>query len=205
MRAAEALGISLVEADAHLFRDRVEVRHLKTIGRIPILWDRWRVANPFAPRLLLPDVLAALSPETGLMIDLKGRNRHLSRHVIDALQAAHPRRTTVCSRAWRLLDPFRSDDQIRVIHSVGSARQLRALLHGFRPGSLQGVSIHERLVDADVVTELRRRADVVLSWPVNTLSRARELAAWGVSGLISDRYELALELGAAPAPSGAPS
>ena len=44
LRRAEALAIPLVEADVHLRRGRIEVRHLKTLGPLPVLWDRWRLA-----------------------------------------------------------------------------------------------------------------------------------------------------------------
>jgi hypothetical protein len=196
LRAAEELRVPFVEADVHFFRDRVEVRHLKTVGPIPILWDRWQLANPFVPRLVLPELLGALSAETELMLDLKGRDRRLPRRVIDAVRSARLRRVTICARAWRLLEPFRGDERFRVVHSVGNGRQLRRLL---RAGSepLQGVSVHERLLDVGIVEELRRRADLVLTWPVNSVARARELAGWGVAGLISDRPELARELAAA--------
>jgi hypothetical protein len=169
---------------------------------VPILWDRWRLANPFAPRLLLPELLAVLDPGTELMLDLKGRDRRLSRGVTDAVDAADLRRLTVCARSWSLLEHFRDDERFRTVHSVGSRRQLRMLLRDFGGRSLQGVSIHARLLDAGVVAELRRRAEVVLSWPVNSLARARELASWGVTGLISDRHELVLELAAAQAEPG---
>ena len=171
--------------------------------QVPILWDRWRLANPFAPRLVLSELLAALDPATEIMIDLKGRDPRLPRSVTDALDAAGLRRLTVCSRSWPLLEHFRSEERVRIVHSVGSRRQLRMLLRDFGACSLQGVSIHARLLDAGVVTELRRRAEIVLSWPVNPL--ARELASWGVAGLISDRYELALELAPVPADLGAPA
>lgn len=192
--AAEGLGIDVLEADLHLFRGRVEVRHLKTLGPIPILWDRWRLASPFAPRLLLPELLGVVAPRTALMLDLKGRDLRLSHQVLATLGAAAPRRTIVCSRAWHLLAPFRGHPAVRVVHSVGSARQLRALLRRYPPASLAGISIHERLLDAGIVGELCRRAELVFSWPVNTLARARELASWGVGGMISDRTQLAHEL-----------
>ena len=180
----------------------MEVRHLKTVGPIPILWDRWRLANPFARRLLLPELLEALSAETELMIDLKGRDRRLPLRVIDAAQAAGLRCVTVCARSWQLLEPFRNDESFRIVRSAGTRRQLRALLESVQAEPFDGVSVHERLLDAGVVEALRRRVDLVLSWPVNSLARARELAAWGVAGLISDRHDLALEL-AATTPSGA--
>jgi glycerophosphoryl diester phosphodiesterase len=187
LAAAERLGIEVVEADLHLFRGRIEVRHLKTLGPIPLLWDRWTLASPLRPRLLLAELLDSVAPSTRLMLDLKGRDARLPHHVLETLEARQPRRTIVCSRSWHLLEPFADDPGTHVLHSVGSKRQLRALLRRFPAGSLQGVSIHARLLDGLVVEKLRERAELVFSWPVNTLALARELAAWGVSGMISDR------------------
>jgi hypothetical protein len=62
LRAAEALRLPLVEADVHLFAGRLEVRHRKTVGPIPILWDRWELAPPWAPRMLLADLLSQAAP-----------------------------------------------------------------------------------------------------------------------------------------------
>ena len=196
--AVQRLGIDIVEADLHLYRGRIEVRHLKTLGPIPVLWDRWALANPFAPRLLLRELLETVGDATQLMLDLKGRDARLSARVLRALRDVEPRQTIVCSRSWHLLEPFRGAPAIRVLHSVGSRRQLSALLRGFPAGTLQGVSIHARLLDQTVVDKVRERAELVFSWPVNTLVRARELAAWGVSGMISDRPQLARELSTEP-------
>ena len=196
--SVERLGIDVVEADLHLFRGRIEVRHLKTLGPIPVLWDRWSLSSPFARRLLLGELLGNVGNETQLMLDLKGRDARLSDGVLTALQEIESRRTIVCSRSWHLLEPFSGEPTIRVLHSVGSRRQLRTLLRRFPAGSLQGVSIHARLLDRTVVDNVRERAELVFSWPVNTLARARELAAWGVSGMISDRPQLARELATEP-------
>jgi glycerophosphoryl diester phosphodiesterase len=128
------------------------------------------------------------------MLDLKGRDRRLPGLVLAAIEAARPqRRLTVCSQDWRMLEPFAAGTDIRVVHSVGSARQLARLRR--LPGTLAGVSIHARLLDAAVVAELRRRAELVLTWPVESLELARRLAAWGAHGLISRNFErLAPEL-----------
>jgi hypothetical protein len=184
LRAAEALELPLVEADVHLFGGRLEVRHRKTVGPIPILWDRWELAPPWAPRLLLEELLEA-APATELMLDLKGHDRRLPSRVLAAIEAAgRPGRLTVCSQDWRLLAPLAGLPEIRIVHSVGNARQLARL-----PETVAGVSIHERLLDAGVVGELRRRAALVLSWPVESAAQARRLAGWGVQGLISRRFE----------------
>lgn len=128
------------------------------------------------------------------MLDLKGHDRRLPGRVLAAIGAAGlPGRLTVCSQDWWLLEPLAGVPEIRVVHSVGNARQLARLRR--RRETLAGVSIHERLLDAAVVAELRRRATLVLSWPVESVAQARRLAAWGVQGLISRRFEdLAVEL-----------
>lgn len=190
LRSAEAAGIGLVEADLHLFAGRVEVRHLKTVGPLPILWDRWQLAAPWRPRLLLDELLGAVSPSTELMLDLKGRDRRLAHAVgahLDALGGG--RRVTVCSRNWRLVRELGERDDVRVLYSVGSAGQLTALRRLLRRRRLAGVSIHQRLLDAAVVAELKRGVGLVVSWPVETVAEARRLTAWGVDGLISTNFE----------------
>lgn len=189
LRSAERAGVALVEADVQLFRGRAEVRHLKTVGPLPIYWDRWELASPFRPRLLLPDLLEATDTGTELMLDLKGRSAKLAVVVRGQLEAHLPqRRFTVCARAWHLLDAFEGLP-VRRVASAGSERQVASLLQWFSGRRLDGVSIHERLLDDRVVSELRRVADLVLTWPVNAPARARELVGLGVDGLISDRVD----------------
>ena len=50
------LGADLVEADVRLYRGRLEVRHLRTVGPLPILWDRWQLAAPRRRRLQLAEL-----------------------------------------------------------------------------------------------------------------------------------------------------
>jgi glycerophosphoryl diester phosphodiesterase len=189
LRKAEELGIELVEADVRLWRGRLEVRHLKTLGPIPILWDRWELANPRTPRLPLRDLLDAADARTELLLDLKGRNPRLSELVLAELRGGRP--VTVCARSWRLLGPFAGREDVTVVHSVGSRRELRRLLRRFGDRRLDGVSVHERLLDAPTAAELRRVAGLVMSWPVNSVQRARELTSLGVEGLITDDLALA--------------
>src|SRR5690348_2407672 len=85
LRQAQRLGIAVVEADLHLYAGRIEVRHLKTLGPVPVLWDRWTLAPPWAPRLRLERLLAAVGAHTELMLDLKGRDRRLPALVAAAL------------------------------------------------------------------------------------------------------------------------
>jgi hypothetical protein len=176
----------LAEADVRLFRGRLEVRHLKTLGPVPLYWDRRELSARWRPRLLLADVLAASAGQS-LMLDLKGRNRRLAELVADAIRAdPSPARFVVCARWWPLLDRF-AGLPLRRVHSVGTRRQLGRLLER---GEVEWVSIHERLLDAGVMARVRSVAGTVLSWPVNDPRRARELIALGVTGLITDVPDL---------------
>ena len=87
LQRAQELGLGVVEADLHLYAGRIEVRHLKTLGPLPVLWDRWTLASPWAPRLRLDRLLASVRPGTELMLDLKGRDRRLPALVAAALES----------------------------------------------------------------------------------------------------------------------
>jgi glycerophosphoryl diester phosphodiesterase len=185
LRAAERRE-AIVEADVRLFRGRLEVRHLKTVGPLPLLWDRWRLEAPWRPRLLLGDLLEAAGPATALMLDLKGRRTEVAEQALEELRPSlGNRRLTVCARSWRLLEAF-AGTPVRRIHSVGTARQLRLLLRRYAGAHLEGVSIHERLLDAVSAAALRNLADEIFTWPVNRPERAAELLGLGVTGLITD-------------------
>ena len=189
LQQAERSRAALVEADVHLFAGRLEVRHLKTVGPLPLLWDRWAVAPPWTPRLELHTLLRAASPGTELMLDLKGRDRRLGDRVAAALSAHAPGRAiTVCARSWRLVDPLRDLPDVRLVRSIGGRRGLASLLAARRDERLDGVSIHRRLLTPAVVAELKRRAAVLMTWPIATAAEARELAAWGVDGVITEDF-----------------
>ena len=90
---------------------------------------------------------------------------------------------------------------LRIVHSVGSRRALGTLLARFAGDRLDGVSIHRRLLDPTIAAELRTRADLLLSWPVESIAEGHRLVGLGVRGLISQAFEL---LSAVFAPPVAP-
>jgi glycerophosphoryl diester phosphodiesterase len=190
LKAAEAAGVDLVEADIWPYRGRLEVRHLKTMGPVPLLWDRWKLTRGWTRRLVLDELLeSGAGPQ--LMLDLKGRNTEASRVILASVREALPGQTfTVCSRIWSLLGAFAEAPGVNVVHSVGSAGQLGSVwkrLEEF-PGS--GISIHQRLLTPDVVARLLEKVPVVMTWPINDEERMWELIEWGVNGIISDRLEV---------------
>jgi glycerophosphoryl diester phosphodiesterase len=188
LRAAEARGVPVIEADVHLFRRRVDVRHGRRLGPLPVVLDEGRLTPARAP-FTLDELLAQSSPSTTLLLDLKGRDHRLSERVLDVV-APHleERRLAVCAREWPLLRPFRVEQRVHALPSIGSKRELDAFLAGVRPRAA-GVSVRDSLVDPATLHRLRRRADVVLCWTVNSGDRAAELTSWGVDGVTTDAVD----------------
>jgi glycerophosphoryl diester phosphodiesterase len=190
LSAAEERGVDMVELDVHLFRGRLEVRHAKTFGPLAILWERWYLVRPFAPRRQLVDVLGTVRPETHLLLDLKGPWPQLGRFAREVMRAACPDRPySVCARNWFLLRPFRGQPNVRVIRSAAGPGALRSLVRRHRHGD--GVSLEERLVTRELLADLHAHTPLVLVWGVVSRDRFRELRDVGVDGFILDDLTLA--------------
>lgn len=188
MHDAVGGGAHAIEADVHLYRGRLEVRHARTIGPLPILVDRWEVRWSRRHRPTLNDLLEHMPAGYVLILDLKGRSQALARAVRSVVQQriAHGEAVMVCARHWPLLDSFAGIAGVTAIHSVGRASQLRRLLREHPSGDELAISIHQRLLAAPVIDELLGRANLVMSWPINCPARAAELLDAGIHGLISD-------------------
>jgi hypothetical protein len=68
LREAEAIGADLIETDLWYYRGPTEVRHVKTLGPVPVLWDRWRLEPGWTPRLHLSALLEAVNERTTLFL-----------------------------------------------------------------------------------------------------------------------------------------
>ena len=183
LRRAQRLGIAVVEADLHLYAGRIEVRHLKTLGPVPVLWDRWTLAPPWAPRLRLDRVLAAMRPGTELMLDLKGRDPRLPALVAAALgEHATGAPVTVCARHWPLLDllpgtPGRAPGALgrRAAPARGAAPSLRRPAAGWRLDPSQAA----RCADGGGPAAARGRRHDVAGADPRGRARARRLGRAG--------------------------
>ena len=179
LRSALDRGADLVEADVHAYRGRLEIRHHKTLGPW-WLWERGELVR----RRKVPDVhelLAAAVGDPRLMLDLKGIHPRLA----PKLAAVLPDTTiTVCTQHWWMLSAFRNRSNVRLVLSAGSRRGLRRLRSRLRRQATYGVCVHRRLLTPQVVTELRRSAEVVLTWPVDTADALAEARRLGVDGVI---------------------
>jgi glycerophosphoryl diester phosphodiesterase len=199
LRAALDAGVDLVEADIHLFRDALEMRHSKALGR-HLLWEQWRdltrrrdVAVP-----LLADILAVAAGDARLMLDLKGPFPAVAPRVAAALRESAPGvPMTVCATQWRLIDAFEDQPHIRRVYSAGNRRRLARLRALVRRRPVHGVSIRIDLLTPAVVADLRRHTDLVMVWAVDTEAALDRARALGVTGVISKNLPLLQRLAAA--------
>ena len=187
LRAALAADVDLIEADVHLFRGALEVRHRKAIGR-HLYWEKWlelhRRRDLVVPSL--PEVLAAAAGDPRLMLDLKGPSLAVAPLVAAALREYAPGvPVAVCTKQWAMLDAFADQANVRRILSVSDPLQLARLRARLRRGRVDGVSIRLRLLTAPVVEELRRATDTVLAWTVETPAALAHARRVGVTGVIS--------------------
>ena len=191
LRAAEAIGADLVEADVWLHGGRLEVRHSKSLRPLPVLWDRWKLVPAWKPRLQLHELLAELAPGTGIMLDLKGGERRLPDVLVETLRAGGLERPVlVCARNWRLMDALDHREELTVMHSMGTTAQLRAHWDHLTSHEHHAVSIHRRLLTPDVVRALKQRSSTVVTWPINDERWLRKVLSWGVDGVTSDSLDL---------------
>lgn len=190
----------VVEADVRRFHGRLEVRHAKSLGPLSIFWDHGRLIERGTPRVVLDEVLGDVGDDLALMLDLKGYDPRMVREILAATRDWRRRRPLFMSaRAWRIADRLTGAEGVTVLHSVGAPRHLRRLLRRYGPRSIEGVSVHRRLLDPATTHALRERAGHLWTWPIDDPAAGGVLAGWGVTGLISDAPErLAALRGAAP-------
>jgi len=195
LRAAIELGADVIEADIHHHRGALEVRHLKTMGPLPFLWDTWELVSASAPRLGLRELLAAGDAGTTFMLDLKGRGAAVGLEVAALLHELAPDRPViVCSRHWPSVVSFSPLPWVRRVLSARTRAELALLRKEVRGASAYGVSVHHSLLEGDLVAELQESVEVVMTWPINDSAALASVLAHGATGVISDEPAVLREL-----------
>ena len=198
LHEANLLGADVIECDVHAYRGRLEVRHLKTAGPLPFLWDRWELASAAAPRLGLEELLDADRRGTTFMLDLKGRRASTGIAVAELLHDRAPRHDVlVCGRYWPSVDAVAGLGFVRPVLSARNRAELASLrrrLRGSAAPAPYGVSVHVSLLDGEVVAELRDRVEVVMTWPVDDEPTLARVAALGANGVITNEPEILREV-----------
>jgi hypothetical protein len=191
MRSAAALGADIVEADVHLRRGRLEIRHEKALGPLPRFYDKGHLYPTVPPPPLLADLMAGLPAGPTLMLDLKGVGQ-VGARTLQALLASPPATPLlVCSRWWPSALGFAAIPWASVLLSARGHTELARLRRRIRAGGApDGVSLHLSLLTPRLVEELHRDVPLILSWPVDdlpSLDRAREV---GIDGAITKSDEV---------------
>ena len=188
---AAAAGAHLIELDVWLHRGRLEVGHNKTLGWLPLLWDRWELSLDWRRELLVSDVLRHLPAGSEPMFDLKGESPGLPAALRELIDEHLPNRSySVSSQNWQYLEHFLEVERARVVRSIGSDAALERMRDELDTWAGAGIGLDSELLTPPVVAELRERTPLILTWTVNELERATELVRAGVGGIISDNLEL---------------
>ncbi len=193
LEEAFAAGVDYAEADVWLYRGRLEVRHDKTAGPLPVLWDRWTLKPLWTPRLSLDDLLQAASGRGRLFLDLKGRATEMAREVAEAVGRAQVvEDVAFSSPVWEHLDGLgKLLPQVPRFYSVGTRRRLRRLRPRLGRDDVRCVSIDADFLTEAIVWELKEAGvSTVVTWHVETPARVRRVLGWGVSGVTSDSIAL---------------
>ena len=186
---ATSIGADLAELDVWLRRGRVEVRHAKTVGPLPLLRERWRLSPGWGPRLELDAVIEAAGPDVRLMVDLKSETLALSEGVAAAFDRRPGATYAVTTREWWLLEPFEGRDGVCLIPSAAWPHELAELLPHLGD-RFHALSMHITLVEPALMSELAGRGVSTFVWPVNTTAELERVLGAGAAGVNSDNLDL---------------
>ena len=195
LQAAAEVGADVFEADVHSYGGRLEVRHEKSLGPLPWLWEKWElIPSASLPTLELAqllDALGALPEPPQLMVDLKGPGG-VGVHVARLMHERLPERPIlVCSRWWPGVRPFFGRTWAHPVLSARNRGEMQQLRMRVRRGTPPyGVSLHRSLLSRTLIAELHERVPLVMTWPVNDPVALEEVLSLGVTGVISDEADI---------------
>jgi hypothetical protein len=195
LREAARLGADVIEADVHLHKGRLEVRHTKSLGPLPWLWDRWALYPVDPGQLMLDQLMASLPVGQTVMLDLKGVGRVGPETLRFLQQQAVEHPLWVCARWWPSSLAFADQSWARVLLSCRGRTEIARLRRWLRTGRAPyGVSIHLSMLTPDLVHEIQARGSKVLSWPVDDVHALAEARRLQIDGAITKDLDVVREL-----------
>jgi glycerophosphoryl diester phosphodiesterase len=188
---AHADGADMLETDIWPFHGRLEVRHTKTIGPLPIYWEKWCIVSIGGRQMNLSELLEGAPADARLFLDLKGQFPRLGHRVVRTIKRIQPeRQIVVCGRSWRQLDAIASVPNVHVFYSVGDEDQLSRVWTKLEGQRHRAVSINYGLLTEDTVARFNDLRATIIAWTVNDPAVARSLFKLGVDGFTTDNREL---------------
>ncbi len=194
-KAAIAAGVDMLEADVWPRLGRLEIRHVKSIGPLPIYWERWYIDSIGGRHVRLDELIEGLPPDVRLFLDLKGLHPWLGRRVVNAIREIQKEREiVVCGRNWRHLDPIARLPNVHIFYSIGDEKQLAHVWNRLGRQTNPAVSIHHRLLTEETVARFKILGTTIIAWTVNDPAIARALFQLGVDGFTSDNREMLADI-----------
>ena len=191
LRAALDAGVDLVEADVHAYRGRLEMRHLRSMGGLPFLWDREGVVRA-APAPPAGAGRAGRGARRRPPADDRPQGRAPAARAEGGPAAARGVARTVAHGVHQgLVDAgrVRRPGAAGAVggHPAGVAPVAGA---GSTPRPVDGVSVRLSLLTPEVVAELHRGTDLVMAWPVDTPEALAQARRVGADAVISKDLDL---------------
>ncbi len=188
---AAASGFDMIETDVWPFWGQLQVRHAKTIGPIPIYWEKWYIVSFFGRQLQLGELVEGLPPDTPLFLDLKGTQSKLGENVVRAVTSIQQdRQVILCGRSWGQLDPVEALPNVHVFYSIGDEDQLDQVWERIAAQENPAVSVNYGLLNEETMARFNALNTTVIAWTVNDPGVAHALFDLGVDGFTSDNQDL---------------
>jgi glycerophosphoryl diester phosphodiesterase len=180
-RAIE-IGADYVEFDVHADRE----------GRLVVTHDPPR--RPGLPAL--EEVLDLCRGRIGTMVELKTPGRYRRRDIVRrTLALLDDEAVVVCFQRQALEEVRRLRPDLRTVQHVGFGVSIR------RAAAAWAAGFQDERVTSRGLAAARRLGLETTVYTVNDAARMQELAALGVSGIFTDRPDLALAVLARPGPA----
>lgn len=194
MRAIEA-GADLIETDIWLHNGRLELRHKKTLGPIPILWEKWSIAPGWTPRYLLRDLLRDVPDEVIIFLDFKGEEMGLGRAVLQELQQFAPDRiVATCGRNYPQLQVIDDAPNIITFYSVGEEEEWPVAQELIAVSTTPALSLLGSLATQDKLDWITSIGGTVVCWGIESIEQMERLRTMGVDGFTTDSDDLIQEI-----------
>ncbi len=190
------IGVDYAEADVWLYRKRLEVRHDKTAGPIPLLWERWSLKPGWKRRLVLAEVIRAAIGHGRIYLDLKGVEKRLPAMITSELRLAGLTDVAFSSPNWWYLDKLKPDFPDAVLfYTLSNLEWLEKFRPRLEAREISAVAINSEIVTKDVIDELRAAGvKDITTWGIDDREAAQAVFANGVNGVTSGNLELLAEI-----------
>ena len=188
-------AVDAIEADAWVIGGRIFAHHERPLHGTNVLVHNRGLRLPRGPAIELDDLLEATAGCCLLVLDVRSWWNDSTPELAALLSDAPPdARLALTFESWGAADRARAWLPVHAIaYSVRSETQLRRYIEERTQGRQDAVPLaarHTLLHDRAEVEALRRFTPRIAAWTVDDVSRALDLASWGVDEIVSNELEV---------------